>query len=181
MNSSAVTTSPVKQSAGETPSPSAKTVGNPQPVAPTAAAVTAKPIPKSPAKPLAKPAEASGKRVLKPTAKVEVKAPAKPLAKVPVKAAEKATRKTPVKAKVKADKIDKEKKAKLVRDSFTIPKGEYVVLDELKQRAGKLSKQVKKSELIRAGIKALAAMQDAAFLSTLRLVPTIKTGRPAKD
>lgn len=78
-----------------------------------------------------------------------------------------------------ATKTDKAKKPKLVRDSFTIPKSEYVVLDELKQRAARLAHPVKKSELLRAGIKALAAMPDAAFLKAMDNVPAIKTGRPA--
>jgi hypothetical protein len=76
-------------------------------------------------------------------------------------------------------KVEKPKKPKLVRDSFTIPKLEYVVLEALKQRATKLTRSVKKSELLRAGIKALAALSDAAFLSALDKVPAIKTGRPA--
>ena len=78
------------------------------------------------------------------------------------------------------DKAVKAKKPKLVRDSFTIPKPEYTVLDDLKQRAGQLNSPVKKSELLRAGIKALAAMSDAALLVALRAVPAIKTGRPTK-
>jgi hypothetical protein len=76
-------------------------------------------------------------------------------------------------------KVEKVKKPKLMRDSFTIPKAEYVVLEALKERAGKLSRAAKKSELLRAGIKALAAMSDAAFLSAMTAVPTIKTGRPS--
>jgi hypothetical protein len=83
-------------------------------------------------------------------------------------------------AKPKVDKQVKLKKPKLVRDSFTIPKVEYTVLDDLKQRATKLAHAVKKSELIRAGVKALAAMSDAAFQAALKAVPTIKTGRPSK-
>jgi len=83
--------------------------------------------------------------------------------------------------KPKADKPAKAKKPKLVRDSFTIPKEEYAVLETLKQRAGQLSQPTKKSEMLRAGIKALAAMPDAAFLAALKVVPSIKTGRPAKD
>jgi hypothetical protein len=79
----------------------------------------------------------------------------------------------------KTVKVEKPKKPKLVRDSFTIPKLEYVVLEALKQRATKLTRSVKKSELLRAGIKALAALSDAAFLSALDRVPAIKTGRPA--
>ena len=73
----------------------------------------------------------------------------------------------------------KVKKPKLVRDSFTIPKAEYLVLDELKQRAARLTRPAKKSEVLRAGIKILAALSDAAFLTALEQVPAIKTGRPA--
>ena len=80
-----------------------------------------------------------------------------------------------------AAKADKPKKAKLVRDSFTIPKPEFTVLQDLKLRAGMHGKAVKKSEILRAGIKALAAMNDAAFAAALGAVPPIKTGRPAKD
>jgi hypothetical protein len=81
---------------------------------------------------------------------------------------------------VKAAKADKPKKAKLVRDSFTIPKPEYAVLVELKLRAAKLGAPAKKSEVLRAGIKALAAMEDAAFATALGTVPALKTGRPAQ-
>ncbi|WP_286138013.1 hypothetical protein [Polaromonas sp. C04] len=80
-----------------------------------------------------------------------------------------------------ADKPTKARKPKLVRDSFTIPKIEYGVLDELKQRAAKLAHPVKKSEVLRAGIKALAALPDAVFLTALEAVPAIKTGRPSQS
>lgn len=84
-------------------------------------------------------------------------------------------------AKPKTEKTDKVKKTKLVRDSFTFPKAEYVVLDELKLRAVKLAHPIKKGELLRAGIKALAGLSDKAYLDALKAVPTIKTGRPKKD
>ena len=67
---------------------------------------------------------------------------------------------------------------KLVRDSFTIPKGEYAVLGELKERAARLIRPVKKGELLRAGIVALNAMPDRVFLATLSAVPSLKPGRP---
>lgn len=82
-------------------------------------------------------------------------------------------------AKPKAAPV-KQKKPKLVRDSFTIPKAEYSALADLKQRAGKLASPAKKSELLRAGIKALATMGDNPFLAALKAVPAIKTGRPNK-
>lgn len=109
-------------------------------------------------------------------------AAAKPLAAaVPAKtvAAQSPRRPVPT-AGTDAEKADKKtKKPKLVRDSFTIPKAEYGVLDMLKQRATALTRPAKKSELLRAGIKALAAMPDAAFLAALQAVPAIKTGRPS--
>lgn len=80
----------------------------------------------------------------------------------------------------KEPKPPKVKKPKMVRDSFTIPKDEYAVLDELKQRCVKLAQPSKKSELLRAGIKALAAMSDKNLLTALQTVPPIKTGRPKK-
>jgi len=69
----------------------------------------------------------------------------------------------------------------MVRDSISIPKAEYAVLDDLKIRAAKAGAPVKKTELIRAGIKALAALSDAALLTAIRAVPSLKTGRPAKS
>jgi hypothetical protein len=72
----------------------------------------------------------------------------------------------------------KPKKPKLVRDSFTIPKDEYAALDILKTRAIALAQPAKKSELLRAGILLLAAMDDAHLLASLKAVTVIKTGRP---
>lgn len=104
-------------------------------------------------------------------------------AKSSAKTALPVAKKTSVEAVAKASisKTPKPKKPKLVRDSFTIPKAEYAVLEELKQRATQLASPVKKTELLRAGIKALAVMSDAGFLAALKAVPAIKTGRPAKD
>ena len=70
-------------------------------------------------------------------------------------------------------------KHKLVRDSFTIPKSEYAILQSLKLRTVRLRRPTKKSELIRAGIVALAAMPDKSFLAAVEKVPSIKTGRPS--
>jgi hypothetical protein len=75
----------------------------------------------------------------------------------------------------------KDKKVKVVRDSFTIPKNELLQIGESKKRALTLGVEIKKSELIRAGLQALTSMNDAAFKKALANVPTIKTGRPAKS
>ena len=120
-------------------------------------AVQAKPARKAPPK-VASPAKAKPKAPAAAPAPVQVKtaaaSPAKPL---------------------------KDKKVKVVRDSFTIPKNELLQIGESKKRALELGVEIKKSELIRAGLQALTSMNDVAFKKALASVPTIKTGRPAKS
>jgi hypothetical protein len=103
----------------------------------------------------------------------------RPAAKAPAKtaAARKAAPK-PVANPQAAVPEAKPHKPKLVRDSFTMPKLEYVVIDALKQRGAKLGKPIKKSELLRAGVKLLAMLGDSEFVVALEAVPAIKTGRP---
>lgn len=126
--------------------------------------------------PTPKKAAAPGKAAQKVTAKKTaakpaVPAQAKPAAKAP---AVKKQAAAPVKPL-------KDKKLKVVRDSFTIPKTELLQIGDMKKRALTLGVGIKKSELIRAGLSALAAMSDASFKKAIASVPTIKTGRPAKD
>jgi len=118
--------------------------------------------------------KAAATRSARPTKPALPKPAAAPASKVPVKPA------PIVLSRPTLAKPAKIKKPKLVRDSFTIPKSEYGVLAALKERAVKLSNPAKKSELLRAGVKALSAMSDVAFVAALKAVPTIKTGRPAK-
>ena len=117
------------------------------------------------------------KAVKAPVAKKLV--PTKPAAK-PATVVKKKTAAKPAKPAT-APKPAKIKKPKMVRDSMTMPKAEYAVLDELKLRAAKLASPVKKTELLRAGIKALAAMSDAGFVVALKAVPSLKIGRPSKS
>jgi hypothetical protein len=128
--------------------------------------------------------KAAAKPVARPAAKAKPKAAVKAKASASKKAAVSVTKKPvakPVATKpVAAPKVAKVKKPKMVRDSFTIPKPEYDVLDVLKLRAAKLGNPVKKTELIRAGVKAIAALSDASFKQALLAVPSLKTGRPAK-
>jgi hypothetical protein len=62
-----------------------------------------------------------------------------------------------------------------------MPKDEYQAIDSLKQRATSLLHSVKKSELLRAGIMALSALDDKGFAAILAKVPALKTGRPGRD
>lgn len=120
----------------------------------------------------AAPAKAAQKVTAKKTAaKPAVPAQAKPAAKAPAVKKQAAAPAKPL----------KDKKLKVVRDSFTIPKTELLQIGDMKKRALTLGVGVKKSELIRAGLSALAAMSDASFKKAIASVPTIKTGRPAKD
>ena len=107
-----------------------------------------------------------------PAAKRPVRAPAAKAIAKPVQAAP-AAKKAAAPAKALP-----EPKPKLVRDSFTMPKAEYAVIEQLKRRASVLERPTKKSELLRAGIKALSTLSDEALLAALQAVPTIKTGRP---
>ena len=142
---------------------------------------TAKNVPSAAAKrPLVKRAASSVTKVVAKTATKTSKSTAvKPAAKKSLAAKLPVARKSPA-VKTAAAKPAKDKKPKLVRDSFTFPKAEYEVLEAMKQRAAKLKVMVKKTELLRAGIKSLAALSDAAFLSAIAAVPNLKTGRPAK-
>ena len=144
----------------------------------TAKTIAAPAAPTAPAAPQPSVKQAAPRKAA--TKKVAAKkvAAKKPLSKAfaPGKAAKKVV---PAKAP-KVVKTEKPKKPKLVRDSFTIPKIEYVVLEALKLRAAKLTRSVKKSELLRAGVQALAALSAAELLKRMRALPAVKAGRKKK-
>ena len=102
-------------------------------------------------------------------------------AKAPTKTASTLVKPVVKKAQAVKAKPVKEKKVKVVRDSFTIPKTEFMQIADMKKRAMTLGVEVKKSELIRAGLQLISGLQDAAFKKALAGIPTLKTGRPAKD
>jgi hypothetical protein len=123
----------------------------------------------------------------KPRVKNAVKPDAKRAHKSPAKAAEKTARKpaqdqeaTKKGRAPKADKNAKPKKAKLVRDSFTMPEQEYGLIAEIKKRCVAKGLAVKKSEVLRAAITNLAAQNDANVMAALLALEAIKTGRPPK-
>lgn len=71
-------------------------------------------------------------------------------------------------------------KKKMVRDSFTMPAPDYALIGVLKARTLSSGTAVKKSELLRAGLIALAAMSPAHLIDLVSAMPTVKTGRPGK-
>lgn len=142
------------------------------------AAATVKPANATPAtgRPAArKTASSTSTPVRKPAAKAApAPAPVQPASKpatgksaAPVTESKVAEKKKPV-------------KVKLIRDSYTIPEDEYALLAALKARALKHGTEIKKSELLRAGLQLLAVLDDAALLAAAGRVERIKTGRPAK-
>lgn len=92
----------------------------------------------------------------------------------------------PAPAPVEAAKVEKAlkakavKKPKVVRDSFTMPQSEYQKIAEIKALCLKAGLQVKKSEVLRAGVIALCAMSEAQLNTALSRLDKIKTGRPNK-
>jgi hypothetical protein len=142
----------------------------------------------------------------KPVVKPPKPAPAPKAKKVAVKAAAPTPPKSPeapkagnspesaaVKAKDSKDKKDKKGKkkdkkmhdgdnaagkSKMVRDSFTMPAPDYALIGVLKTRTLGMGAAVKKSELLRAGLVALAAMSPAHLVDLISAMPEVKTGRP---
>lgn len=117
--------------------------------------------------------KAAAKKV--PAAKAA--APARKLASQPASGAVKlapAPEKKAKKAKKEGGKI------KVVRDSFTMPQSDYEKIVELKQLCLKSGMHVKKSELLRAGLHALAKLNATQLKLAVTGLEKIKTGRPKK-
>ena len=84
----------------------------------------------------------------------------------------------------KAPKLPKKPakpREQLVRDGFTMPVADFALIADLKLRAMAAQRAVKKSELLRAGLRALSAMEDGALLALLGRLEPVKIGRPKKD
>ncbi|MEP6874009.1 MAG: hypothetical protein ABI887_06555 [Burkholderiales bacterium] len=71
-------------------------------------------------------------------------------------------------------------KEKLVRDSFTMPRSDFDLIALLKERALTFKRPTKKSELLRAGLRALAALNQKQLQTALDSLPLLKSGRPKK-
>ncbi len=124
-------------------------------------------------------APASKTAAKKPVAKVTpakkavaAKPAAKPVSKAVVKAADKKV--------VAVKKVKKETKVKVVRDSFTMPQGEYQQIADIKASCLEAGMHVKKSEVLRAGLKVLSALTAVELKIVLNSLDKIPTGRPKK-
>ncbi len=130
---------------------------------------------------------ASSKGARKESAKVKASAGKKKSAPAPAPAPVTADKgkpskaaPAPVAAAVEAAPA-RQKKEKVVRDSFTMPKSDYAKIAELKQRCLAAGVQVKKGELLRAGLQLLAAASAEQLTAAVAAVEAVKTGRPVKS
>nr|WP_314861010.1 hypothetical protein [uncultured Undibacterium sp.] len=167
--------------------PASKPAVNPA-VKPAVKSAT-KPVAKAASKPTAKPASKPAKKVVakkaapavaaavkQPIAKAKpaVKSVAKPVAK-PVAKVVKTSVAKPTAASAPKEKL---KKPKLVRDSFTMPEAEYVVLGEVKKLCIAAGVEVKKSQLLRVGLVLLKGSSVATLKAMIAALPPLKAGRP---
>lgn len=136
-------------------------------------------------------------RVTKPAAKLATAATTKKPAKSAAPARKPAVKAAPVanaanaakpaklvkmsEAAAAADTKAKAKKAKLVRDSFTMPEAEYALLGEVKKACLSAGFAVKKSELLRIGVALVRSLDTAALKQRVGSLAPLKAGRPKKD
>jgi len=73
------------------------------------------------------------------------------------------------------------KEERVVRDSFTMPTDEYAQIAALKKRGLQRGVSATKSEVLRAGLAILQAMDDRQLADVLASVPKVKTGRPRQE
>ena len=159
--------------------------------------------PKVAGKPAAKGAKSPGKSAVKVPVKTAVKAApetaaragkpaAKPLARSAAsappavgirkaaKALVKAGKESPPAGRARTNEAPPQDAARptLVRDSFTMPDGEYAVLANVKQACLKAGFEIKKSELLRIGVALVGRLDITTLRQVLGSLPQLKTGRP---
>lgn len=82
--------------------------------------------------------------------------------------------------KPKEKSAKKERKEKVIRDSFTMPQSEYQKIFKIKEACLKAGLPVKKSQVLRAGLKVLGEMNAAKLRQALAGLEKINTGRTKK-
>ena len=70
-----------------------------------------------------------------------------------------------------------QKKASVIRDTFSFPDFDYVLLSELQKRCLQGGHHSSKSELVRAGLKALIQMKPGELLRAAQAVEKLRPGR----
>ena len=106
------------------------------------------------------------------------RAPAKKPA--PAAARKQALKKIETVAAPASEKKPPKQRVRLVRDSFTMPEPDFALIAALKARAMAAKREAKKSELLRAGLHALMALDGASLVGALGRLQPLKLGRPKK-
>jgi len=75
---------------------------------------------------------------------------------------------------------EKDKKPKLIRDSFTIPEDEYQVLVAAKKRIVKSGLEVRKTEIVRIGLALVGKASLAELKKQLGALKKLQSGRPKR-
>jgi len=70
-------------------------------------------------------------------------------------------------------------KEKVIRDSFTLPSGDYELIATIRHRCLNLAVNATKSEVIRAGLHVLLSLSDEDLITAIESLEKVKTGRPA--
>lgn len=70
-------------------------------------------------------------------------------------------------------------KERVIRDSFTLPSGDYELIAAIRQRCLSSALNATKSEVIRAGLHALLEMPEEELIRLVSNLEKVKTGRPA--
>lgn len=118
-------------------------------------------------------AEVTAKKTATTKASAVEKRAAKPAVK---RAAKKPVKVTPKSGTIKPKK---KPKAKVIRD-FSMPQAEYQKIAEIKEACLKAGLRVKKSEVLRAGVKALGEMNEAQLKHAMTGFGKIRAARPKK-
>lgn len=67
---------------------------------------------------------------------------------------------------------------KVIRDAFTMPAEDHELFAEIQRKCLSIGMVATKSEIVRAGLKHLANLDNDKLQEIIKAVPKIKTGRP---
>jgi len=72
----------------------------------------------------------------------------------------------------------KSEKPKVIRDSFTLPEGDYKLITTIREKCLKFGFDANKGEIVRAGLRILAELKADELRKAVESVERVKTGRP---
>jgi hypothetical protein len=75
---------------------------------------------------------------------------------------------------------ERDKKPRLIRDSFTIPEDEYQILVDTKKRLVRSGLEIRKTEIVRAGLALVGQASLTELKKHLGALRKLKSGRPKR-